>query len=81
MRLSQWLNTRPDRLQPHSFLFLKELNAETPYLPGLIWMVPEEAQVQRRIKLQLLEQIQSAGVAPGVNRVDAGNLAEFVASF
>ena len=81
MRLSHWLNTRPDRLQPPSLLFLKELNAETPYLPGLIWMVPEEAQVQRRIKLHLLEQIQSAEVAPEVNRIDAGNLAEFVASF
>ena len=81
MRLSHWLNTRPDRLQPPSLLFLNGLNAETPYLPGLIWMVPEEAQVQRRIKLHLLEQIQSAEVAPEVNRIDAGNLAGFVASF
>ena len=77
IRLSHWLNARPDRLQPHS----NELEAEIPYLPGLIWMVPEEAQVQRRIKLHLLEQIQSAGIAPEVNRIDAGNLAEFVASF
>jgi len=98
MRLSHWLNTRPDRLQPLPLsnslpqageraneslreVHVDGLNAETPYLPGLIWMVPEEAQVQRRIKLHLLEQIQSAEVAPEVNRIDAGNLAGFVASF
>ncbi|MDP1997773.1 MAG: hypothetical protein Q8J90_11300, partial [Gallionella sp.] len=142
MRLSHWLNTRPDRLQQRSFpnsfpveipssqssdgttshstslakdasqvagypasgrgseqerlssmpvgergnellrdVYVEEMDVETPYLPGLVWMVPEEAQVQLRIKHQLLEQIQSARIASGVNRIDAGNLAEFVASF
>ena len=77
MRLSQWLNNRPDALQPHAAL----PNAETPYLPGLIWMVPEEAKVQRLYKSHLLDRINSIEVAPAVSRTDAGNLAGFVAAF
>ncbi|MFZ3018537.1 MAG: YjbH domain-containing protein [Gallionella sp.] len=77
VRLSQWLNTRPDALQSHSSLS----GAGSPYLPGLIWMVPEEAQPQKRVKLHLLDQIKSVEIAPDVNRTDANNLAEFVAAF
>ena len=77
MRMSQWLNSRPDMLQPHATL----PSADTPYLPGLLWMVPEEAQVQQRTKLHLLEKIQSAEIAPGVSRADASNLAAFIAAF
>lgn len=77
MRLSQWLNNRPDALQPHAAL----PNAGTPYLPGLIWMVPEEAKVQRLYKSHLLDRINSIEAAPAVSRTDAGNLAGFVAAF
>ncbi|OGS80511.1 MAG: hypothetical protein A2061_11160 [Gallionellales bacterium GWA2_59_43] len=77
LRLSLWLNNRPDTLQPHSSL----PQAESPYLPGLIWMVPEEADVQRRIKLHLSERINSVETAPDVSRTDADNLAGFVAAF
>ncbi|HEX7455145.1 MAG TPA: hypothetical protein VF296_03800, partial [Gallionella sp.] len=72
MRLSQWLNTVFSQSQ---------VSAEIPYLPGLVWMVPEEAQVQGRIKSLLLEQIKSAEIAPKVSRIDASRLADFVASF
>lgn len=77
MRLSQWLNAKPEILQPHSSL----PDAGTPYLPGLIWMVPEEAEVQRRIKLNLSDRIKSVETAPEVSRTDANNLADFVAAF
>lgn len=67
MRLSRWLNTvKP---QPPA------------YLPGLAWMVPEEAQKQEHIKSQLLEKIQSVKIAPEVPRATANNLAAFVGSF
>jgi membrane-associated phospholipid phosphatase len=76
MRLSQWLNARPDILPPHASL----PNAETPYLPGLTWMVPEEAEAQRRDKQRLLDRIRSPETTPGVARADAEGLAGFVAA-
>lgn len=74
MRLSQWLNARPDLLQPSA--------AESePYLPGLMWMVSEEAEVQRRYKQRLLDRIRMPEGTPGVARGDAESLAGFVSAF
>lgn len=71
MRLSQWLNIAS--LQP-------QVSAGMAYLPGLVWMVPEEAQVQNRKKTRLLDQIRSAEIAPEVTRADSISLARFVSS-
>ncbi len=76
VRLSQWLKTRLVTLQ-----LQKAGSGEVPYLPGLVWIVPEEAQVQAGIKIQLLEQIKSPETAPDVTRIDADSLADFVTSF
>lgn len=81
MRLSQWLNTRPVTLHQDALLLPRRENAEVPYLSALVWMVPEEAQVQKKIKSKLLDQIRSPEIAPGVTRADAYGLAEFIASF
>lgn len=79
IRLSQWLNMtlnsarQPSNLSPDGKPF-------TPYLPGLVWMVPEEALVQSRMKSQLLEYIKAEDSVPGVSRTDAIKLAGFVES-
>ncbi|MFA6203894.1 MAG: YjbH domain-containing protein [Gallionella sp.] len=64
MRLSRWLTETP----------------QAAYLPGLVWQVPEEAQVQERIKAALLDQIRSVEIAPEVTRTAASGLAGFVES-
>ncbi len=65
MRLSQWLNGKAT-LQ----------NSGNPYLPGMAWMVPEEAVVQQRRKLRLLDQISSVKTDPAL----ADGLERFVTS-
>jgi len=77
IHLSQWLSTRYAVLQPHSSQSVKEI----PYLPGLVWLVPEEVQVQRRARIQLLDQLNTPEIAPDVARDDAYGLVQFVASF
>ncbi|MDX8379214.1 MAG: YjbH domain-containing protein [Gallionella sp.] len=64
MHLSQWLNELP-----------LSTNA---YLPGLVWMVPQEQVVQLSVKRALLDQLRTASY--GVSRRDAQHLADFVAS-
>ena len=80
MRLSQWLNSRPVMLHQEALLLPRQASAEAPYLAGLVWMVPEEAQVQQRVKSRLLDTIRSSEIAPDVARADANGLAEFVSS-
>jgi hypothetical protein len=75
MRLSRWLNTRPVS-QPE----LQSSGGQT-YLPGLVWMVPEEAQVQARVKSKLLDKIRSAESAHDVTQAVADGLARFVDAF
>lgn len=72
MRLSKWLGNRQAGLQP-------QVSAGF-YLPGLVWMVPEEAQVQARIKSALLDQIRAVEIAPEVPRPAVNGLAGLVAS-
>lgn len=67
MHLSQWLSSYQA--------------PQAAYLPGLVWMVPEEAEVQQRVKSQLLDLIQTPATAPEVSRIDAQGLADFVGSF
>jgi hypothetical protein len=74
IRLSRWLTARPEVLRARA-------TEGEPYLPGLTWMVPEEARLQRNAKLHLLEQINSPEFAPEVARADAGSLAAFVSAF
>lgn len=77
IRMSQWLNmTLNSAPQPSNQLFDDKLF--TAYLPGLVWMIPEEAQEQSRMKSQLQEHIKAEDSAPGVSRVDAMKLASFV---
>ena len=62
--------------------WLTEYNStQNTYYPGLVWMVPEEAVIQKRIKIRLLDQIGSQELAPGVARRDAQGLADFIAAF
>lgn len=79
MRLSGWINAEHVGLQQDLLMSPKRAHGERPYLPGLVWMVPEEARVQERVKSSLLDQI--GGAAPGVMRADVESLARFVASF
>lgn len=67
VRLSQWLN-----------MTLNSDRQPADYLPGLLWMVPEEAVAQERMKSRLLDQLKAGGSAPGVSHVDAMQLADFV---
>ncbi len=77
IHLSRWLNLKLAQ-QPADLS--SEGKSYTPYLPGLVWMVPEEAQEQRRLKLELLQHINAENDAPGVSRADAQKLARFVES-
>ena len=79
IHLSQWLNMKMNSAQQPSTQ-LSGGKPTIPYLPGLVWMVPEEAQEQRRFKLQLLERIKAENSASGVSRADALKLAHFVES-
>lgn len=72
IRLSQWLN-RTLHSADQSF-------AGQYYLPGLVWMVPEEALLQGRMKSQLLEYINAEAAVQRVSRADAMKLASFVES-
>lgn len=72
IRLSQWLNITLNSAD--------QLPDGKPYLPGMVWMVPEEALVQGRMKSQLLEYLKAEKSAPGVSRADAMKLASFVES-
>ncbi len=79
IRLSEWLNTKLNfagqlSTQP------SESKQFVPYLPGLVWMVPEEAVEQARIKSQLLEHIKAGDFVYGVSHADATKLASFVES-
>ena len=79
IRLSRWLSMTLDPAQqPAERSSGKTLF--TPYFPGVVWMVPEEAQEQGRLKSQLLEHIQAENSSPGVSRTDAIKLARFVES-
>lgn len=80
-RLSGWLNSEHAVLQQDLLMSPKRVHGEPPYLPGLVWMVPEEAQVQERIKARLLDQIEAQQTSLQVARADADGLARFVASF
>lgn len=51
-----------------------------PYLPGLVWMLPEEVTVQSAMKASLLEQITHREHSPYVREVDAAGLQAFVDS-
>jgi len=79
VHLSQWLNTNPGMQQN---LVDQAPNGKqyVPYLPGLLWMVPEEVQEQERMKSQLLDHIKDGNNAPGVSRSDAVSLVHFVES-
>ena len=83
-RLSQWLNDSHVALKQYLLQLPQPLpqrvNAEIPYLPGLVWMVPEEVQSQLRIKSQLLAQIQSVEGESDVGRIDARGLGAFIAA-
>jgi membrane-associated phospholipid phosphatase len=79
IRLSQWLNMKLNSAQQSSNLS-SDGKPFTPYLPGLVWMVPEEAQEQSRMKSQLLESLKAENLVSGVSRADAMKLASFVES-
>ena len=74
IRLSHWLDKKLNSTPQISDWSSKA------YLPGLVWMVPEEAQEQSRMKFQLLEMLKEEQSAPGVSRSDAIKLAGFVES-
>lgn len=77
IRLSGWLNLK---INPALQTYTLPVNGQrvTPYPQGLVWMVPEEAQEQRRMKLQLLESLKAEYSASGVAREAAMKLAGFV---
>jgi membrane-associated phospholipid phosphatase len=78
IRLSQWLN-----MSANSARQLKASTEDklfTAYLPGLVWMVPEEAQEQSLMKSQYWEYIHAENSTPEVARVDGMMLASSVKS-
>lgn len=54
--------------------------AAEPYLPGLVWMRPEEVTVQAGMKARLLEQLVHREHSPAVREGDAAGLQTLVQS-
>lgn len=76
-RLGVWLADWLNRLRTEASARPGE-SAE-PYLPGLVWMVPEEVADQGRMKTRLLDSIDYREHSPGVAEADAAALRRFVA--
>jgi len=61
--------------------WLNRIRADTtaePYLPGLVWMLPEEASAQAGMKARLLEQLAHREHSPAVQAADAAGLQALV---
>lgn len=54
--------------------------AAEPYLPGLVWMLPEEGAAQSGMKARLLEQLVHREHSPDVRETDAVGLQTLVRS-
>ncbi len=72
MRLGVWLADWLNRIRA-------ETTAE-PYLPGLVWMLPEEVSAQASMKARLLEHLAQREHSPAVREADAAGLQALVRS-
>jgi membrane-associated phospholipid phosphatase len=69
-RLGVWLADWLNRIRAQS--------AAEPYLPGLVWMLPEEAAAQAGMKARLLEHIAYREHSPAVTEAAAAGLRDMV---